>query len=165
MSQTLRLRKSRIRQWPYGWKSKNRGKTPKMDGENTGKPPLKWDDLGGENPDLSSETSRIIIIHKNPQKVSSKTSAVNFCLVPKKKKKQQQQQQHPIPLGSADGWGFTIFKPHLLGSPKQFRCCHWRRSIFSIPPPYLKNHERRPKRWVFERFPGMFGGWMAVAQI
>ena len=30
----------------YGWKSKNRGKTPKMDGENNGKPYFLMDDLG-----------------------------------------------------------------------------------------------------------------------
>jgi len=28
--------------------STKRGKTPKMDGENNGKPLLKWDDLGGK---------------------------------------------------------------------------------------------------------------------
>ena len=28
--------------------SKNRGKTPKMDGENNGKPLSKWNDLGGK---------------------------------------------------------------------------------------------------------------------
>ena len=30
--------------------SKNRGKTPKMDGENNGKPYEQMDDLGGKNP-------------------------------------------------------------------------------------------------------------------
>lgn len=71
--------------------------------------------------------------------------------------------------------GKSIFKHHLLGSPKQFRCCHWRRSIFSIPPPYLKNPWRRQKRWCFWAFlkdvwwQKNLGnkpiGWMAVAQI
>ena len=32
----------------YGWPSKNRGKNPKMDGENNGKPYFKMDDLGGK---------------------------------------------------------------------------------------------------------------------
>ena len=35
--------------WHLGcWTQKNRGNTPKMDGENNGKPWLKWDDLGGK---------------------------------------------------------------------------------------------------------------------
>ena len=36
--------------------SKNSGKTPKMDGENHGKPELKMDDLGGKNPTIFGST-------------------------------------------------------------------------------------------------------------
>ena len=43
-----------MRSFSYMGVSKNRGKTTKMDGENNGKPLLKWDDLGG--PPLFLET-------------------------------------------------------------------------------------------------------------
>ena len=35
---------------PYGCQPKDRGKTPKMDGENHGKPYEQMDDLGGKHP-------------------------------------------------------------------------------------------------------------------
>ena len=56
--------------------SKNRGVSPKMDGENNGKPPIKMDDLGGKNPYFRFNTHLGKGIHhlKLPNYVDSSTS-------------------------------------------------------------------------------------------
>ena len=56
----------------HGWPSKNRGGPPKMDGENNGKPLLKWDDLGVP---LFLETPTSIFPRKFMEKTSQKIMA------------------------------------------------------------------------------------------
>ena len=50
----------RVSFWKYIGVSKNRGVSPKLDGENNGKPYEQMDDLGGFNP-LFSETPIMIV--------------------------------------------------------------------------------------------------------
>ena len=53
---------------------KNRGKTPKMDGENNGKPQLKMDDLGGKPTILDKKDIR----HLTPRHRKQVDGCINW---------------------------------------------------------------------------------------
>ena len=49
--------------------SKNRGKTPKMDGENNGKPYEQMDDLGGFTPPIFGSTPMYLLNNLHPFRI------------------------------------------------------------------------------------------------
>ena len=71
---------------PYKAVSKNRGKNPKMDGENHGKPELKMDDLGCFHPYFFGNAHKNSLglppehhHHRKPPPVRRRTSPLDHC--------------------------------------------------------------------------------------